>query len=907
MYRCRFCEFSSNSLISHLEHHKFHRHISPYIFCGFNACTKFFKHEIHLKKHLLRSHHLSLKIENPVTISTANKHGKFICTVNLCQKQCDKFSVLLKHLKSHINRKQAIICPFSKCNKKYSILSSFTGHLTKKHRKQYCKINVDSATSEDSGSKQLVPENNAEEEQLIHPLNEDVSVDAHEAEADENCLERLASIEPEPPGVPADNPDNSLHLYLHNLAQFYLKLESELLLPASTIQTIVSELAKMQQEAHSINKKKLYQKLIEENIAPERANQILDEVLSNDPIVKSNATLSSNYRRKKFYKEEFDYVNPETVSVDETKKTFFSYVPIIETLKYTFLDKSVQNELIEFPKLNEKGVLSDFMDGSAYKNNNFFQNNPNALKILMYQDSFEIVNPIGAAKKKHKILAVYMNIGNLPDYLLTHTSTIKLVALCKEVDFDHKKVYGKIVEDLKKLENGVEMFDKVVKGSLIFITGDNLGSHGLGGFIENFSLAKYFCRFCDISREEFEQENGESKYGEWRTVQSYNEALEKKGRNNDYKGIKFDSIFNELQNYHVCSSGLPPCIGHDLFEGIVAYDLYLFIDYFIHQKKWFTLTTLNRRIEKFPYSVNDRQDKPCTISDKKNRIPGGACQIWTFLRIFPLLVEDKIKDFEDEVWFIVMLLTEIVEIVCAPKINESYLPYLDNIICEYLFLRRTLFPDSKLRPKHHYARHFSTLISIFGPLIKVWTMRFESKHRYFKRSIRYLLNFINVVKSLSEKHELYQSFVRLGSDIRLECETSKLDNFDINMYSTSIISAIKIVNLPQEIQECSQIRIKGTIYNKGDALVICQDGYQNNVVIGKICTFLHCDEADIYVLFEVLDYEYLPYIRTYKIKKTISYKCCSLERIMDYKPMNIYNLGHMLCIKPRHGFVKDCF
>lgn len=174
------------------------------------------------------------------------------------------------------------------------------------------------------------------------------------------------------------------------------------------------------------------------------------------------------------------------------KKTFFAYIRIIETLKFTLQDEYIINELKKSPDVSQDAVLHqddllrDFMDGTVYKNNQIFKYNPEALQIILYQDAFENVNPIGSAKKKHKLLAVYMTLGNIPDYLRTHTSTIKLVALCKEIDFHRKKVYGKMVEDLKQIEQeGVEFFGKYLKASLVYITGDNLGSHGLGGFVEN--------------------------------------------------------------------------------------------------------------------------------------------------------------------------------------------------------------------------------------------------------------------------------------------------------------------------------------------------------------------------------------------------------------------------------------
>lgn len=50
-------------------------------------------------------------------------------------------------------------------------------------------------------------------------------------------------------------------------------------------------------------------------------------------------------------------------------------------------------------------VSHDFTDGAAFKDNAFFQTNQNALKLILYQDSFEVCNPLGSSKKKHKILA----------------------------------------------------------------------------------------------------------------------------------------------------------------------------------------------------------------------------------------------------------------------------------------------------------------------------------------------------------------------------------------------------------------------------------------------------------------------------------------------------------------------
>jgi len=137
-------------------------------------------------------------------------------------------------------------------------------------------------------------------------------------------------------------------------------------------------------------------------------------------------------------------------------------------------------------------------------------------------------------------------------------------------------------------------------------------------------------------------------------------------------------------------------------------------------------------------------------------------------------------------------------------------------------------------------------------------MRFESKHRFFKRAIRNL-NFINVVKSLSEKHELFQSLIRLGADSRLELKIYELGHFNIDIYQENIKAAIRKINLPDDIQQCTRVNLKGTEYIKGHALVIRQDGYEENIIIGRICLFLCSIEIHLYAVFEVIESSFIPF------------------------------------------------
>lgn len=188
----------------------------------------------------------------------------------------------------------------------------------------------------------------------------------------------------------------------------------------------------------------------------------------------------------------------------------------------------------------------------------FFGQNPSCFKLVLYQDAFEVVNPLGSAKTIHKILAVYVSDANLPVHVRSDTNHMSLVLLCREKyfkRFGHAKVFSELLTDLKDLEeNGIVVSDEtVVKITLYCIAGDNLGSHGICAFTENFSHSQYFCRYCLITRSEF-QGDDPNLCGAERTIDSYNSAVDRLQTQDkpDVEGVKFKSVFNSLKYLNVC-------------------------------------------------------------------------------------------------------------------------------------------------------------------------------------------------------------------------------------------------------------------------------------------------------------------------------------------------------------------
>ena len=391
------------------------------------------------------------------------------------------------------------------------------------------------------------------------------------------------------------------------------------------------------------------------------------------------------------------------------------------------------------------------------------------------------------------------------------------VLLCKEkyvTGSNLANILNPLLEDLMQLEQaGIDIdMGENIKGSISCIIGDNLGSNWLGGFVTNFSTANYVCRFCLASRHEFLTFGHER--ASLRTINSYNGHVSDMNQhfNSNVMGVKCNSYFNILKYFHVCSPGLPPCLAHDLFEGVVATDIVLFINHFV-SKSWFDMDFLNGRISSFPYSKTEARSKPVLLRLGATKLGGNASQNWCLLRLFPLLIYGKIEDTEDEVWVLLLKLRSIVEGVCAPCIDSDGIAMISRDIQDYFDLYRSCFPNSKILPKHHY-------IMQFGPLINVWTLRFESKHSYFKEVLRQRKNFKNVALTLSRDHQIRQAYLLETGFIKDDLIFNQTPCVDVSqeVYAALCENNVTLKFLVQNVT------YKGTDYNVGQYVVLSRAG-----------------------------------------------------------------------------------
>lgn len=139
-------------------------------------------------------------------------------------------------------------------------------------------------------------------------------------------------------------------------------------------------------------------------------------MLANNPFLRLQQEFSSAYKIDKFVKSHSKYISPVTIKLPPSPEGLvhnFQYVPVTELVKGICSEPGFQ-PAVQTPV--ESCVLHDVKDGAAWRNNPYFQSNPDALSIILHSDEVELCNPLGPSKGKHKILNVYMTLAEIPKH-----------------------------------------------------------------------------------------------------------------------------------------------------------------------------------------------------------------------------------------------------------------------------------------------------------------------------------------------------------------------------------------------------------------------------------------------------------------------------------------------------------
>ncbi|KAF7656394.1 hypothetical protein LDENG_00041990 [Lucifuga dentata] len=583
------------------------------------------------------------------------------------------------------------------------------------------------------------------------------------------------------------------------------------------------------------------------------------------------------------------------------------YVPILTSLQL-LLKKPDVLEKVQKCTSHVLGQYSSYLDGSYYQENPLLSGDGQKLSVILYIDDFEIANPLGTSKKIHKVCAVYWTLANLPIKCRSALHSTQLALLCNSNhvrQFGYAKVFGPLLTDLKILEEEgvyIETLGDCLKGTVYSVVADNLAAHGLGGFTESFR-STYFCRFCVATQTDMQTSDAVSGSFKMRTKELHDHIVQET-QNNDGEenyGVKHSCILSDHLSYFHPITGFPPDILHDLFEGVIPVELAHCLKGMM-AKRYFSLEELNRSILSFPFQHSDKVDRPHPIPQTfatRGTIGGNGHENHTLLRLLPVLIGAKVPE-GDKFWEVLMDLKDIVELAVCHDFTDDTIQYMACKISDHRQLLQEVFPSLRLRPKHHYIEHYPHLIKCFGPLLHLWTMRFEGKHKVFKKIVHDTHNYKKVLKTLAERHQYMMAFY-LSSPrfFKPAIQISKMESVFIESLPTDARAIISGTTGRSVVHGTKKVTIDGTPFVTG--MFVCTGVHAALPEFKEIRNILLIGN-EIFFLLKDYNAWYIEHLRSYELieceRQTHSVKAANL--LIDQMPLFAYKVSSKLILTTKH-------
>lgn len=537
----------------------------------------------------------------------------------------------------------------------------------------------------------------------------------------------------------------------------------------------------------------------------EQGTNIENMINTTSVIVKSEICMyDSQYKFWKNMMLGSTYIHPQEkaigtryeMKVDKTSKisiprliqSICQYVPITEQLTILFQNDKFKKLYFEFNSEKHtcvEGQFKHFCCGEVYRNNELFQSYPNAIQIEIYTDDFELCNPLQSKSGVHKLCAVYFPVNNFPKEYQSKLDYIRLVCLCysddinKSTQADYNNIWQLVVDDMKKLETeGICVGSINLRGTICWPSFDNLGANVSLGYAKSFTAAHY-CRFCECSLRECSTVTNE-KTSKIRNKENYTyhmktiDSLDKI----DYRktfGLRNYCRLNDLKYFHI-TENISVDILHDFYEGAMTFVMEKLFLYMSNQKI-VKKDLIIQMVMSHDYGRLNRRNIPSKIAlDKSNLGQNGSQAKCLFLNFPFIFAELKENANLRKVWNSFELLSQISQIVHSTEISSDNLNELDDKVSALLTSIQTNF-KVKLTPKLHNLTHYSRVIRSMGPVMNMSTIRYEGKHKTFKKIINQSCNFINVCKSLAIRHQQNISISECGLKIDLLRGSKKIVPF----------------------------------------------------------------------------------------------------------------------------------
>lgn len=174
--------------------------------------------------------------------------------------------------------------------------------------------------------------------------------------------------------------------------------------------------------------------------------------------------------------------------------------------------------------------------------------------------------------------------------------------------------------------------------------------------------------------------------------------------------------------------------------------------------------------------------------------------------------------------------------------------------------------------------HYPACIRKIGPLVHMWSMRFEAKHKVFKNMLK---NFKNVTKSLAKNHQMSIGYLWETTPLnQVECGPMKKFCWD------EIDEGEKLARMmqnPIETSMCSMnwVKIDGTEYRLD--LLICNEIENEIPVFSQIRKILLVNNTVYFIADKLLTEHFSEHHHAFKVQRY-----CELGELIKASELKFY-------------------
>ena len=248
-----------------------------------------------------------------------------------------------------------------------------------------------------------------------------------------------------------------------------------------------------------------------------------------------------------------------------------------------------------------------------------------------------------------------------------------------------------------------------------------------------------------------------------------------------------------------------------------------------------------------------------------------------------------------------MDLKDIVELCFAHTLSETTVGYLAAKIRDHKQLYKILFPDKPFKPKHHYIEHYPELIREQGPLVHVWTMRFEAKHSWFKGVVRESRCFKNILKTLAEKHQLMVGYFLSSPEYLIpdmvikESRTCSLRMLDSHI--KQLIQSTCDYACNGNVLIAASVVVCGTEYAPGMVIVT---GSQSCLPAFSLIVHIALISGVLFFVAKSQKSWFCEHVRGFIIHDAGPVTLIKLSDLLDYYPLVPYQYKNEACVMLKH-------